>query len=72
MRRITRRQALGELLAGTALLAAGCAASREQGPAASGSTLVSTWSDRAGTGVLSPAGGETLLARTELGRGGGG
>lgn len=68
MRRITRREALQELLAGTALVAAGCGVSSERSRAESGSTLHSTWADRAGTGFLSRAAGEPLLDRTELGR----
>jgi hypothetical protein len=66
MLRFTRRQALGELLAGTALLAAGCGASSGRA-AASGSTLFSTWADTTRTGILRPGPGEPLLARTELG-----
>jgi hypothetical protein len=66
MIRITRRQALGELLAGTALLAAGCGASSGRA-AASGSTRFSTWADTTRTGILRPGPGEPLLARTELG-----
>lgn len=64
---ITRRQALGELLAGAALLTAGCGASSGRRAAASGSTLVSTWVDPAGTGVLRPGRGEPMLVRAELG-----
>jgi hypothetical protein len=65
MIRITRRQALGEMLAGAVLLTTGCGG----GSAAdTGSTLTSTWADPNGTGTLSRARGESLIARTELGR----
>ncbi len=64
---ITRRQALGELLAAAALLAAGCGSNGAGAAAPSGSTLAATWADPGGTGSLSPGPGEALIARTELG-----
>jgi Calcineurin-like phosphoesterase len=64
---ITRRQALGELLAATALMAAGCGGRRARVATGSGSTLASTWADPSGTGGLTPGPGEALIARTELG-----
>ncbi len=68
-RRITRRRALAETLAGagTALIAAGCGASNELRPDPLGSTLRTTYRDPTGTGVLIVAGGEPLQPRTELG-----
>lgn len=63
---LTRREALARMLAGAALLAAGCG-SESGHPAATGSTLSSTWRDPGGTGALIPRSGEPLLARTELG-----
>ncbi len=63
-RRITRRQAMIEAAAAGALLA-GCGGGG--GDAGSGSTLVSTWADPSGVGTLQRAGGEMLIARTELG-----
>jgi hypothetical protein len=65
-RAITRRRALGELLAGTALLAGGCASGDAPIAASDGSTLRSTYSDHRGTGELQVAPGEPLRARTEL------
>jgi hypothetical protein len=67
---ITRRQALAELTAAGALLLAGCSlgAGSRQGAAKSGSTLRSTWADPLGEGILQPAAGEPLIARTELGQ----
>jgi Calcineurin-like phosphoesterase len=65
---ITRRQALGEMLAAAALLAAGCAGGRSgTAPAPLGSTLTASWGDPGGTGDLSRGPGEALIARTELG-----
>ena len=64
---ITRRQALGEMIAAAALIAAGCGSGRPGAPAPSGSTLTATWADPRGTGNLSPGPGEGLIARTELG-----
>jgi hypothetical protein len=64
---ITRRQALGEMLAGTALVAAGCASSSPLSPDAGGSTLRTIYADMHGTGVLTATRGEPLLPRTELG-----
>ena len=66
-RRITRRQALGELVAGAGLLAAGCAATGSLAPDPGGSTLRTTYRDPRGTGVLVVARGEPLRPRTELG-----
>jgi len=66
-RPITRRQALGEMLLGTALIAGGCGAGARPSADASGSTLRSTWRDPRGTGTLAPAAGEPLTPRTELG-----
>jgi 3',5'-cyclic AMP phosphodiesterase CpdA len=64
---ITRREALAGLLAGAALLTTGCGSEGGFQPALTGSTLASTWRDRHGTGSLTAAPGELLLARTELG-----
>lgn len=66
-RRITRRQAIGEVLAGTALIAAGCGTATAPRPDPHGSTLNTTYQDAGGTGVLTPAAGEPLQPRTELG-----
>ena len=66
-RLVTRRQALGEMLVGTAVIAAGCATSNPPRVDPYGSTLRTTYQDPDGTGVLTPARGEPLLARTELG-----
>jgi hypothetical protein len=65
-RRMTRRQAIGEALVGTALLA-GCGSSSGRRADAHGSTLNTTYRDTDGTGILRIATGEGLLARTELG-----
>ncbi|MGI8507494.1 MAG: metallophosphoesterase family protein [Solirubrobacteraceae bacterium] len=66
-RRITRRQALGQTLAGTALLAAACGRSGGLRPDPFGSTLRTTYRDPQGTGFLVPGSGEPLRVRTELG-----
>jgi len=63
---ITRRQALGEMLAATALIAAGCGNNARR-PDADGSTLRTTYQDPDGSGVLTPGRGEPLRPRTELG-----
>ncbi|HWD76891.1 MAG TPA: metallophosphoesterase [Solirubrobacteraceae bacterium] len=68
--RMTRRRLLGEALAGAGGLVlgtAGCGGAGGRQPAASGSTLATTWSDPAGDGQLRPAAGEAMVARTELG-----
>jgi 3',5'-cyclic AMP phosphodiesterase CpdA len=52
------------MLAGAAVLASGCGSTASD----TGSTLRSTWVDRAGTGALSVGAGDRLLARTELGQ----
>jgi Calcineurin-like phosphoesterase len=63
--RFTRRQLLAGGAGGALTLAlAGCAGALR--PAGSGSTLLSTWADPSGSGVLSAAGGSGLLERTEL------
>lgn len=54
-------------MVGTALVGAGCGASSTARADRSGSTLVTTWRDPTGTGSLTVAAGEPLLARTELG-----
>ena len=66
-RRITRRRALGELIAGAGLLAAGCGGSGSITPDPGGSTLRTTYRDPRGTGILVAAPGEPLRPRTELG-----
>jgi hypothetical protein len=67
-RGITRRQALGEMLAAAAVIAAGCGTSNQLRPDPDGSTLHTTYRDSEGTGMLTPARGEPLRPRTELGR----
>jgi 3',5'-cyclic AMP phosphodiesterase CpdA len=66
--RITRRQALADVLAtaGAALLVTGCGTGSQQTPATTGSTLESTWQDPLNIGVLKPGPAEPLLARTEI------
>lgn len=65
MNRRTRRELLGEALAGAGALAfAGCGAAQ---PAPSGSTVRSTWADPTGDGQLQIGPGEPLLERRELG-----
>jgi 3',5'-cyclic AMP phosphodiesterase CpdA len=66
-RKITRRQVLGELVAGAGLLAAGCAGNGSLAPDPEGSTLRTTYRDSHGTGVVVVARGEPLRPRTELG-----
>jgi len=66
MRRITRREAVGEALAGAVLLA-GCGGGEGRVAARSGSTLESTWGDPVGDGQLRVLAGEPLIDRTELG-----
>ena len=67
MRRITRREALGEALA-SALLVAGCGGGgTPPADAGTGSTLASTWGDPIGDGRLRPGPGEVLMDRVELG-----
>lgn len=66
-RRLTRRQALAEMLAGTALVTAGCGAAHSLPAASDGSTLRTTYRDAHGTGVLARAPGEPLQPRVELG-----
>ncbi len=69
MRRITRRQALGEAVVGAGAMAlAGCGGGLTSAPATpTGSTLRSTWSDPVGDGQLRVTAGEPLLDRVELG-----
>jgi hypothetical protein len=66
-RRITRRRALAELVAGAGLLATGCAGESSIRPDAGGCTLHTTYRDPRGTGTLVVAPGEPLRPRTELG-----
>ncbi|MEA2196974.1 MAG: hypothetical protein QOJ25_1025, partial [Solirubrobacteraceae bacterium] len=70
MRRMTRRAAVFEALAGAGgvlLSAAGCGSGGTRAPAPSGSTLESTWGDPVGDGQLRVLAGEPLIDRTELG-----
>ncbi len=53
--------------AAAALLGACSGGHRAGGAPESGSTLVRTWVDAAGNGVLAPGPGERMVARTELG-----
>ncbi|HWF74301.1 MAG TPA: hypothetical protein VG186_13210, partial [Solirubrobacteraceae bacterium] len=66
MRRMTRRAAIGEALAGAVVLA-GCGAGGARVAARSGSTLESTWGDPVGDGQLRVLAGEPLVDRVELG-----
>ena len=67
-RRITRRQAISELMvAGTTLALAGCGGTGLAPRHPSGSTLHTTWRDPAGTGQLMVAPGEPFVDRIELG-----
>ncbi|MDQ6744676.1 MAG: hypothetical protein M3Z27_01440 [Actinomycetota bacterium] len=64
---VTRREAIARALAAAATLyAAGCGSGSAAGGVDSGSTLVSTWADRGGEGVLARSGGEALIHRAEL------
>jgi hypothetical protein len=65
--RITRREALGGMIAGAGLLAAGCGGSGSLAPDPSGSTLRTTYRDPRYTWTLIVARGEPLRPRTELG-----
>ena len=64
---ITRRQALGEMLAGTALFAAGCASGTRCGPIRTARRCARPIRIRTAPASLVPARGEPLRARTELG-----
>jgi 3',5'-cyclic AMP phosphodiesterase CpdA len=64
---ITRRQALAGFAGGALALWLG-ARGRGARPTASGSTLLGTWRDPTGSGVLRPGASVSLLDRTELSR----
>ena len=64
---ITRRQALSDLVLGTALILAGCGGTGAARQDPSGSTLHATWHDPAGTGQLVVGPAEPFVHRTELG-----
>jgi hypothetical protein len=66
-RRITRRRAITEAaaLSATALVGSACG-TRAHPPAASGSTVESTWIDPNRVGVLRPGPGESLVRTTDL------
>jgi 3',5'-cyclic AMP phosphodiesterase CpdA len=71
MRRLTRRRAVREALAGAgglALALSGCGAGGARAGSPSGSTLQATWVDAAGDGQLRAGPGEPLIARAGLGR----
>ncbi len=66
-RRLSRRQAIAELAAGTVgLVLAGCGGAAAGRPAADGSTLASRWGDPDDRGQLEPVAGATLIDRTDL------
>src|SRR6185437_14263216 len=64
---ITRRQALSDLVLGTALILAGCGGTGAARQDPSGSTLHATWQDPAATGQLVVGPAEPFVHRTELG-----
>jgi 3',5'-cyclic AMP phosphodiesterase CpdA len=63
---VARRRCL-ILAAGAAALIPACAGTSSPAPAESGSTLVRTWVDTRGNGLLAPGPGEAMVARTALG-----